>query len=133
MSMQVPEHLLRKSACSMPDPLLIESLAGRNADDERRAAQTARRRVAGKLVNEQEQKCEKRRKRAIALMVSLGVLILLSPAIWNSVEDLIEDGHFGDLGSQFKLLFLLLFPALLAALIAGWRSGQDAPQGKRNT
>jgi hypothetical protein len=132
MSTPLPEHLLRHTAGSAPDPLLIQSLAGRNADDERLAAQTARRRVAGKLLSEQEQKCEKRRKRAIAVMVSLGVLILLSPAIWNSAEDLIEDGHFGDLGSQFKLLFLLLFPALLAALIAGWRSGQNAPQGKRN-
>jgi hypothetical protein len=132
MKRPVPVYLMRTSVHPMPDPLLLQTLAGKNADDERHAAQTARRRVLGRLHTAKEQKQQKRHTVAIATMLSLGVLVLLSPAIWAGVENVIADGHFGDMGSQVTLLFLIFFPALLAALIAGWRNGQEVRLVKRD-
>ena len=83
----------------------------------------------GKLLSAREQKTEKRRKRAIAVMASLAVLMLLSPAIWSSMDTLIAEDHSRRPGPQVTLLFLFLFPALLAALIAGWRNRMDVHKG----
>lgn len=116
-----------------PDPNLLRSLAGLDADEERSTAQTARRRVVGKVLSVREQKTTTRRKRAIAIMASVGVLVLISPVIWSSVDSYIGEGHFGDLGPQVTFFIVILFPALLAALIAAWRNGLDDRHGKRNS
>jgi hypothetical protein len=115
------------------DPALIQALAGLNAASEMQSAQTARRRVMGKLLTDREQKTQRRQNRGLAIMVSLGVLLLVSPAIWASVDSYIADGHFGDLYSQVTLLVMILFAALLAALIAGWRNRLEVPHGKRDS
>jgi hypothetical protein len=132
MKRPVPERRMSTPVPQVPDPLLLQMLAGRNADDERHVAQTARRRVLGRLHCTKERKQQKRHTVAIATMLALGVLVLLSPAIWAGVENVIADGHFGDMGSQVTLLFLIFFPALLAALIAGWRNGLEVHLGKRD-
>jgi len=118
---------------STPDPNLLRSLAGLDADEERSTAQTARRRVAGKMLSVREQKKITRRRRAIALMASVGVLLLITPVIWSSVDSFIGEGHFGDLGPQITFFIIVLFPALLAALIAAWRNGLDDRHGKRHS
>jgi hypothetical protein len=131
---------LRISACDRescgrpaPDPDLLRSLAGLDADEDRNTAQTARRRVAGKLISEREQKDVKRRRRAIALMISAIVLVVITPAIWSIVDTYISEGHFGDLGPQITFFTVILFPALLAALIAAWRNGLDDRRGRRHS
>jgi hypothetical protein len=118
---------------STPDPNLLRSLAGLDADEERSTAQTARRRVAGKMLSVREQKKITRRRRAIAIMASVGVLLLITPVIWSSVDSFIGEGHFGDLGPQITFFIIVLFPALLAALIAAWRNGLDDRHGKRHS
>jgi len=118
---------------STPDPNLLRSLAGLDADEERSTAQTARRRVAGKMLSVREQKEITRRKRGIAIMASVGVLVLITPVIWSSVDCVIGEGHFGDLGPQVTFFIVILFPALLAALIAAWRNGLDDRHGKRHS
>jgi hypothetical protein len=116
-----------------PDPDLLRSLAGLDADEERSTAQTARRRVAGKMLSVREQKSIKRRRRAIAIMLSVGVLVLITPVIWSSVDSFIDEGHLGDLGPQVTFFIVILFPALLAALIAAWRNRLDDRHGRRNS
>jgi hypothetical protein len=133
MKLRIPICNQSNCAQSTPDPMLVRSLAGLSADEERSTAQTARRRVAGKMLSVREQKMITRRKRAIAIMISVGVLVLLSPVIWSSVDNFIDEGHFGDLGSQVTFFIVILFPALLAALIAAWRNGLDDRHGKRNS
>ena len=133
MSTYTPDHPVSQPEAHTPDPILIQTLAGLNASDGLRSAQTARRRVAGKIICVRQQKEKTRRNRATAIMASLGILVLLSPAIWQSVENCIVDGHFGDMGSQVTLLILLLFTALMAALIAGWRNGQEVRHAKRDS
>lgn len=133
MKFRLPVCHQNECAQSTPDPNLVRSLAGLSADEERSTAQTARRRVAGKMLSVLEQKMITRRKRAIATMISVGVLVLLTPVIWSSVDSFVEEGHFGDLGSQVTFFIVILFPALLAALIAAWRNGLDDRHGKRNS
>lgn len=123
----------RDNCASTPDPDLLRSLAGLDAGEERNTAQTARRRVAGKLISEREQKSVKRRGRAIAIMISVVVLVVITPAIWSIVDTYIEEGHFGDLVPQVTFFIVILFPALLAALIAAWRNGLDDRHGRRNS
>jgi hypothetical protein len=66
-------------------------------------------------------------------MFSVGVLVLITPVIWSSVDSFIDEGHFGDLGPQVTFFIVILFPALLAALIAAWRNGLDDRHGRRNS
>lgn len=133
MSSYSPGPSIYKQEEHTSDPMLIQALAGLNANDGLRSAQTARRRVAGKILSVRGNREKTRHNRAIAIMASLGILVLLSPAIWQSLEDCITDGHLGGLVSQVTLLVLLLFTALIAALIAGWRNGQEVRHAKRNS
>jgi hypothetical protein len=133
MKLRMPVCNRENCARPTPDPDLLRSLAGLDADEERNTAQTARRRVAGKLISEREQKSAKRRRRAIAIMISVVVLVVITPAIWSIVDTYIDEGHFGDLGPQVTFFIVILFPALLAALIAAWRNGLDDRHGRRNS
>ncbi len=54
------------------------------------------------------------------------MLVLLAPAIWNGLEDLLGEEHLFDLPTPWSpFSSLMLFPAMLAALIAVWKGQQD--------
>lgn len=116
------------------DAGLIESLAGLNASGERRAAEKTRRAVMGAVIQMREQQSQRRRSRGIALLVCAVLLVLLSPVIWGGVDEWISGDRLGDLQAQMTLLALMVFPALLAALFAGWQSARPhAGQGRRRS
>ncbi|HVJ09485.1 MAG TPA: hypothetical protein VM554_13990 [Acidisarcina sp.] len=133
MSTYRPDPSIENPGEYTPDPMLIQALAGLNADGEMRTAQTTRRKVACKIFFGRERNEKRRHSRALAIMASLGILVLLSPALWQSMENLIAEEHFGSFVTQVTLLILLLFTALIAALIASWRNGPEIRHGKRNS
>ncbi len=103
------------------DSDLISALAGRQAGRESVAAHRTRRVVMASLGVMQEQKAGRKRSRSVAIASILVILLLLGPAIWRVAEDLISGERFGDITTQFSLLFCMLCVALVAAvLIAGW-------------
>lgn len=114
------------------DAGLVESLAGLNASGEMRAAEKTRRAVMGAVIQMREQRTERRRSCGIALLVCAVLLVLLSPVIWGGVDEWIGGASLGDLQAQMTLLALVVFPALLAALFAGWQSARPhAGPGRR--
>ena len=60
----------------------------------------------------------------MALLVAVGFLTLLTPALWSGVDEIFAGEHLSDLPTMVTLLALTLFSAILAALIASWKGHQ---------
>lgn len=100
---------------------LLSALTGRDADRERAVAHRTRRVVLGSHGVLQEQRQDKSRARSVALAVTLVVLLLIAPLLWEVTDSLIAGEHLGDPRNQWSLWACILCPTLLgAALIAGW-------------
>jgi hypothetical protein len=78
----------------------------------------------------QEQRIQRRRNMGFALSAMICLLLVLGPAIWNSIDDLFE-GEFADLPSQVAVFLLMLASAILAALIAFWKEQRDVLHQRR--
>lgn len=120
-----------EQSTSNHDPELIHALAGMNAEADMRVAQKTRRVVHGALLGIKDRKVTSRRSLGIAMMASMAILLLLSPAIWNAFEDLVEGEHFGDIPTQMALLLIVSSLALLAALVLIWKNAQEMKRSKR--
>jgi hypothetical protein len=100
---------------------LISALGGREANRDRAVAQRTRRVVSSSLGVIKEQKRDLSRARGVALAVTLVVLLLIAPLLWELTDSLIAGEHLGDPGSQLSLWACIVCPTLLAAaLVAGW-------------
>jgi hypothetical protein len=114
------------------DPGLISILTGINATAGQNVAMRARRSVLNNLMTHKEQQLARRRNITLGLAISFAVFLMITPVIWNAVEEFLDEEHLGDLTSQLTLSALVLIPAALAALFAGWKNGQLIHPSKRN-
>lgn len=110
---------------------LLGVLVGKDAQGSQRVAERTRRAVRMAVIARQEKQAGNRRTLGIALAVCLGILTLLAPALWSSVDDLVAGEHLGDIPTEVALMVMILFPAVIAALIAGWRT-QSMGDGHRS-
>jgi hypothetical protein len=100
---------------------LLAALTGKDANGDRALAHRTRRVVSSSQGVLQEQKHEKNRARSVALAVTLLILLLIAPLLWEVTDSLIAGEHLGDPGSQLSLWACIVCPTLLgAALVAGW-------------
>jgi hypothetical protein len=100
---------------------LLAALSGLDAGRERAVAFRARRSVMGSLGVIKEQNQGKKRARGVALAVTLVMLMLIAPLIWEATENILAGEHIGDIGSQLALWACVLCPTMLgAALVAGF-------------
>ena len=100
---------------------LISALGGREADRERAVAHRTRRVVLSSLGVMKEQKQDRSRTRGVALAVTLVVLLLIAPLLWEATDSWIAGEHLGDPGSELSLWACIVCPTLLAAaLVVGW-------------
>ena len=88
-------------------------------------AQKTRRAVRDEVISIGERRTRQRHTLGVALLGLGCLLLLLAPAIWNGLEDLLAGEHILDLPASIAFLILMLFPAMLAALIAVWRGQRD--------
>lgn len=88
-------------------------------------AQKTRRAVRDAVISSREQRSHKLRVMGVALTGFLFLMVLLAPAIWNGLEEVLAGEHIFDLPALVGLLTLMLFPPMLAALIALWKGKQD--------
>jgi hypothetical protein len=109
----------------------VRSIAWQDCDANRLLTQKTRRAVRDAVITTQEKRTLQRRNLGFAILGFVFMLVLLGPAIWNGMEDLLlEEEHLFDMPTQLALLIAMLLLAMLAALIAVWR-GQRHVQHDR--
>jgi hypothetical protein len=106
-------------------------LAGMNASADILVVQRTRRAVMEAANELREQKRRNRRTAAIVALTVTVLGMLLTPAIWSSVDDFLAGGDLFELHSMVMVLIALLFSTVLSALVVGIRSQQDMPRGRR--
>ena len=94
---------------------VARSIAWPDYDANLRLAQKTRRAVRDEVISTQERRVRHRRNLGLALMGFGLLMLLLAPAIWNGLEDLLAGEHLFDLPALVTCLILMLFPAMLAA------------------
>jgi hypothetical protein len=114
------------------NPELIQALSGLDASATLAVAQRTRRCVREAGANMREQAERRRRNRGMALLLAVGFLTLLTPALWSGVDEIFAGEHLSDLPAMFTLLALTLFSAVVAALVASWKGHQPLRYGRRN-
>ena len=113
------------------DSQMVEMLAGMNASADLAVVQRTRRAVMQAAAELSEQKRRNRRNSAIAV-VSIAVLIMvLTPAIWNTIDDFLNGGDFFEAHSMVTMLIFILFSAVLGALLVGLRGHAQMSHGRR--
>jgi hypothetical protein len=108
----------------------VRSIHWQDCDANRVLTQKTRRAVRDAVISTQEKRTLQRRNLGFAILGFVFMLVLLGPAIWNGMEDLLEEEHLFDLPTQLGLLIAMLLLAMLAALIAVWK-GQRHVQHDR--
>ena len=117
----IPEH----SSESSQD--LLRAVSGRDVGRHQPVVERTRRAIRIADESRREQGVRDRRTTGIALFTLGALFVMLAPALWTSLDDLVGGEHFGDLPMQVVLLSTVLLLAVVAALAAGWRTraGQD--------
>lgn len=109
---------------------VVQALTSMNCDASSALVERTRCAVREAALVIQEQRIQRRRNMGFALSTMVCLLLLLGPAIWNSVDDLFG-GEFADLPSQVAVLLLMLAAAVLAALVAFWKEQRDVLHQRR--
>jgi hypothetical protein len=117
---------------SQPSAETLHALTGLDAEASLAVAHRARRAVRQAASNLREDSGRRRRNAGFALLGLVAFLTLLTPALWSGVDELFAGEHLSDLPTMFTLLALTLFSAVVAALIASWKSHQPLRYGRRN-
>ena len=121
---KAPIEPMNSDASGKPPDLpsdLISALTGREANRERAVAHRTRRVVLSSLGLMKEQRQDRSRARGVALAVTLIVLLLIAPLLWEATDSWIAGEHLGDPGSELSLWACIVCPTLLAAaLVVGW-------------
>jgi membrane glycosyltransferase len=113
------------------EPQLIEMLTGMNASADMQVVQRTRRAVLEAATELREQQKRNRRNGAIVALAISVLAMLLTPAIWSSVDDFLAGGDLFELHSMVLVLIALLFSTILGALLIGLRSQEQMPRGRR--
>jgi hypothetical protein len=105
---------------------VLRTLAGLNVQAERPIVNRTRRAIRVADETRRIQGKRGRRQAGIALFALGGILVLLAPALWISLDDLLGGEHFGDLPAQVVLFCSFLLLAIVGALAVFWlRNGQE--------
>ena len=104
---------------------VARSIAWMDSDANLVLAQKTRRAVRDAVISTQERRMRQRRSLGLAIIGFVFLLVVLAPALWNGIEDLLAGEHLFDLPTLLAFSVLMLFPAMLAALIAVWKGERD--------
>jgi hypothetical protein len=111
---------------------LVASLSGLDANRDRALTNRTRRAVQDAAADLREGRHLGRRSGAIALLTMAGLLMLLSPAIWNSVDDVLGGEFLLDLPGMVAALAFTLFAAVAAVLfLVSGQGKRDLRQSRR--
>ncbi|HEV2274814.1 MAG TPA: hypothetical protein VGR96_11650 [Acidobacteriaceae bacterium] len=123
----IPGDELRRTGPVVREDV-VKALANLNCDASLVRVQRTRCSLREAALGLQEQRLRRRRNIGLALAAFFCLLVLLAPAVWNSAEDLMGGEHLNDFPLQIAFFLLMLFPAMLAALVAVWKERSSAAQ-----
>ena len=103
----------------------VRAIAWTDCDANRKLAQKTRRAVRDEVISNQEQRIHQRQNLGWALMGFGFLLLLLAPAIWNGLEDLLAGEHILDLPASIACLVLMFYTATFGVLIAVWKERRN--------
>src|ERR1700733_10896303 len=115
----------------LPGNDLVSSASLLDGDANLRVTQKTRRAVRDAVITTQEKRTRQRRNLGFAILGFVCMLVLLGPAIWSGVEDLLGDEQVFDLPTQLAFLITMLLLAMLAALVAVWKGQHDVQHDRR--
>jgi hypothetical protein len=101
---------------------LLRAVSGRDANAQLPLVARTRRAVRVANDTRREQGERGRHHIGITLFVLGAIFVVLAPAIWGSLDDLLGGEHFGDLPAQVTLLSTFLMLAVVGALGVVWRN-----------
>ncbi len=105
----------------IPDPQLIDMLAGMNTSASTPLVQRTRRAVMQAASELREQRRRNRRNIAIVSLVFIALSALLTPAIWSTIDDYFGGEQIFGLSEMITVLALVLFSAILGVLLISFR------------
>jgi len=108
-----------------PDQQMVEMLAGMNATADMHVVQRTRRAVLQAAAELREQQRRTRRNLAVVLLTIAVLAMVLTPAIWSTVDDFLGGEQWFELPGMVMVLVLLLFSTIVAALIITFKSQQQ--------
>jgi hypothetical protein len=108
-----------------PDQQMVEMLAGMNATADMQVVQRTRRAVLQAAAELREQQRRTRRNLAVVLLTIAVLAMVLTPAIWSTVDDFLGGEQWFELPGMVMVLVLLLFSTIVAALIITFKSQQQ--------
>jgi protein-S-isoprenylcysteine O-methyltransferase Ste14 len=112
------------------DPQIVEMLAGMNATADMLIVQRTRRAVMQAAAELRDHRQRRRRNMAVVLLTIAVLAMVLTPAIWSTVDDFLGGEQWFELPGMVMVLVLLLFSTIAAALIIGFK-GQQQMHGRR--
>jgi hypothetical protein len=115
----------------IPENDVVRAASLLDGDASRRVAQKTRRAVRDAVISTQEERTRHRRNLGLAILGFVSMLLLLGPAIWTGVEELLGEEPLFDLPTQITFLIAMLFLAMLAALIAVWKEQHHVQHDRR--
>jgi hypothetical protein len=101
---------------------LLRAVSGRDASAQLPLVARTRRAIRVANDTRREQGERGRHHIGITLFVFGAIFLVLAPAIWGGLDDLLGGEHFGDLPAQVTLLSTFLMLAVVGALGVIWRS-----------
>jgi hypothetical protein len=123
MNLTPTERPAKQSARRPADAL--RSIAWPDCEATLLLAQKTRRAVRDEVISTQERRIRQRRSLGFAIIGCVFLFVLLAPAIWNGLEDLLAGEHLFDLPMLVAFSILMLFSGMLAALMAVWKGQLD--------
>lgn len=110
------------------DPALMAALTGADAAGERAVALRTRRAVYGALTARRAGRSAGRRNLLIALLVTGALTLVLAPALWAGMDDMLGGDALLDLPTMLVMLGVTLCAAIAAVLFL---LGDDCPWTQR--
>ena len=105
---------------------VVSALAWSDCEATLALAQKTRRAVRDEVISTQERRVRHRRSLGFAIFAFVSLFVLLAPALWVGLEDLLAGEHLFDLPTLVACLILMLFSGMLATLVAVWKGQRDA-------
>jgi succinate dehydrogenase hydrophobic anchor subunit len=110
------------SQSHVPDPKLLDALAGYNAEANMVVVQRTRRSVMETANKMREAQSRERYQAGLVLLALAALLVFLAPTLWVIAEDVFNGERLLDASTLVALLMATTVSTIFAVVLAQWNS-----------